>query len=119
MSYDELFEAKMKLDAEIDVAEEMRKKIVEQMDALDLAEECYKRICEIVLKKGFAIYNLADSNLIDVCRGAQISKYDVAKALKQKIVASETITFGCNPKIVSPDYMFNEFARIRIVPKTQ
>ncbi len=119
MSFDELFEAKMKLDAEIDATEDMIKKIVEQMDALYLADECYNRICEIVLKKGFAIYNLADSNLKEVCRGSQINKFKVAKALKQKIVDSETITFGCNPKNVSPDYMFNEFARIRIIPKTQ
>jgi len=119
MSLKELLEAKMEVDAKIAENEEISEKLKEQMEILELAEECYKTICKIVLKKGIAFYNLTDSRLEEICWGSKLNKFKVAKALKKRIIDSDTITFGCNPKNVSPDYMFSMFARIRIVPKTQ
>ncbi len=120
MCFDELFEAKIKVDAEIAAAEEMRKDLKKRMETLLWAEKFYNKICGIIFKQGRAFYCVANSlETIRELEDSNVDKFEVAEALKQKIIASKIISFGCEPETVKPEYMYDLWAEVRIYPKTQ
>ena len=119
MSFEELFEAKMKVDAEIAEAEEMREELKKRIETLLWAEKFYNTICNIVLEKGVAFYNVSTSNIEKELEESNVNKLQVAEALKQKIIASKIIAFRCEPESVKPQYMYDLCAEVRIYPRTQ
>ncbi|MDD4066850.1 MAG: hypothetical protein PHH22_02625 [Clostridia bacterium] len=119
MSFEELFEAKMKVDAEIAEAEEMRENLKKRIATLLWADKFYNKICSIVLEKGVAFYNVSTSDIEKELEKNNVNTFKVAEALKQKIIDSKIIGFGCEPETVKPQYMYDLCSEVRIYPKTQ